>query len=170
MVNFFFEENGSSPGSNEQERVPEPESLDGQMESTIPELKETTSQKNVVSLTLQTRAATAAALAAAAAAHAKLLADQEERKIEQTVATIIETQLKKLQSKAKHLDELEQILEKEHVQIEGLEEHLITERISILEEIFRSGIPRSKDNIAVKLPMGNNVPPLILFEIVDLVV
>lgn len=151
----FFEETESSPRSDDQERDPQPESLDGQTQPPKPDINYTASHKNIVSLTLRMRAATATALGAAAA-HAKLLANQEEREIEHIIATIIETQLKKLQSKVKHLEELERIMEKESDHIEGFEEYLLTERMSVLEEIFRSGISRWKDQlIPVKPPMGN---------------
>lgn len=52
------------------------------------------------------------------AANTKLLADQEERDIEHIIASIIESQLRKLQSKVEHYEELELILEKEHAQLE----------------------------------------------------
>lgn len=64
-------------------------------------------------------------------------------------------QLKKLQNKVKHLEELEQIMEKQSDQIEGFEEYLITERMSVLEEIFRLGISRWKDQFPVKPSMAN---------------
>lgn len=145
----FLEETGSSPRSIDQERDPQPESLDGQTQPTKPEINDTASQKNVVSLTLRMRAATATALGAAAA-HAKLLANQEEREIEHIIATIIETQLKKLQNKVKHLEELERIMEKQSDQIEGFEEYLLTERMSVLEEIFQLGISSWKDQLPLK--------------------
>ncbi|MCO5585905.1 hypothetical protein L7F22_039839 [Adiantum nelumboides] len=52
------------------------------------------------------------------AANSKLVADQEEREIEHLVANILEDQLRKLQSKVEHYEELEFILEKEHSQLE----------------------------------------------------
>lgn len=57
----------------------------------------TSSTKSSIPLTLQMRAATATALGAAAA-RAKLLADQEDREIENLVATIIEMQVRKRKS------------------------------------------------------------------------
>lgn len=63
----------------------------------LTENQERSPQKNEMPITLRIRAATATALGAAAA-NAKLLADQEDREIEQLVATIIETQVGKFYS------------------------------------------------------------------------
>lgn len=60
--------------------------------SSLPDTQEASSEKNDIPLTLRIRAAVATALGTAAA-HAKLLADQEDREIENLVATIIETQV-----------------------------------------------------------------------------
>ncbi|CAN7008254.1 unnamed protein product [Brassica rapa subsp. trilocularis] len=61
---------------------------------------------------LRMRASVATALGAAAA-HAKILADQEEREMEQLAAIIIDQQLKKMKSKLKFLDHLELIMDAE---------------------------------------------------------
>lgn len=62
------------------------------------------------------RAAAATALAAAAV-KAKLLADQEEREVARLVQLVVEAQLKKLEIKLKHFDELEEMLEREKDQV-----------------------------------------------------
>ncbi|XP_027364733.1 SWI/SNF complex subunit SWI3A [Abrus precatorius] len=105
--------------------------------------------KDGIPLTLRVRAAIATALGAAAA-RAKLLADQEEREIEHLVATIIEAQIEKLQRKVKHFDDLELLMEKEHTEMENVEDSLLTERIDVLRQTFRSGITRWKDYSYVK--------------------
>ncbi|CAI9108795.1 OLC1v1008479C2 [Oldenlandia corymbosa var. corymbosa] len=76
--------------SNEEERF-DAENANREREPAISELQETTLPKNVIPLTLRMRAATATSLGVAAS-HAKLLADQEEREIENLMATLIETQ------------------------------------------------------------------------------
>ena len=58
------------------------------------------------------RTAAAAALAAAAV-KAKHLANMEERKIKSLVALLVETQMKKLEIKLKHFEELEAIMDRE---------------------------------------------------------
>jgi len=139
------------PQNNEKERAREVGSSEMEMEgkSTESESQGTSTVKNAIPLTFQMRAATATALGAAAA-RAKLLADQEDREIECLVATIIETQMKKLQRKFKHFDELELIMEKEHTQLEDLKESLIAEQMNVLQRVFSSGIPRWRDHTSVK--------------------
>ncbi|XP_016171119.1 SWI/SNF complex subunit SWI3A [Arachis ipaensis] len=106
-------------------------------------------QKDGIPLTLRVRAAIATALGAAAA-RAKLLADQEDREVELLVATIIDAQVKKLQHKVRHFDDLELLMEKEHAEIEELKDSILTERIDVLRRTFRSGITRRKDYSYVK--------------------
>jgi SWI/SNF related-matrix-associated actin-dependent regulator of chromatin subfamily C len=48
---------------------------------------------------------------------AKLLADQEEREVARLVGLVVEAQLKKLEIKLKHFDELEEMLEREKDQV-----------------------------------------------------
>ncbi|XP_061342881.1 SWI/SNF complex subunit SWI3A isoform X2 [Gastrolobium bilobum] len=105
--------------------------------------------KDDMPLTLRLRAGIATALGAAAA-RAKLLADQEDREIEHLVATIIDSQIEKLQQKVKHFDDLELLMEKEHAEIEGLEDSILTERIDVLRRTFKSGITRWKDYSCLK--------------------
>ncbi|PIN23586.1 Chromatin remodeling factor subunit [Handroanthus impetiginosus] len=107
------------------------------------------SVKSIIPLNLRTRVATAAALGAAAA-NAKLLADQEEREIGHLLAAMIEAQLKKLQRKIKYFEDLEVIMEKEHAQLEELEESLVAQRLNVLQGIFNAGINKSKENTSAK--------------------
>jgi SWI/SNF related-matrix-associated actin-dependent regulator of chromatin subfamily C len=55
----------------------------------------------------------AAAALAAAAVKARQLALNEERKIKSTVSLLVETQLKKLEIKLRHFEELEAIMDRE---------------------------------------------------------
>lgn len=55
----------------------------------------------------------AAAALAAAAVKAKHLAAVEERKIKSLVALLVETQMKKLEIKLRHFEELETIMDRE---------------------------------------------------------
>jgi SWI/SNF related-matrix-associated actin-dependent regulator of chromatin subfamily C len=61
--------------------------------------------------------AAAAAAIGAAAARAKVLADAEEREIQRLVAMVVEVQLRKLDAKLEHFHQLEQVLEKERLQV-----------------------------------------------------
>ncbi|KAF5732232.1 SWI/SNF complex subunit SWI3A isoform X2 [Tripterygium wilfordii] len=106
---------------------------------------EDTSAKNDIPLTLQLRAATATTLGAAAA-HAKLLADQEHREMENLVATIIDTLMKKLHRKIRHFEDLELIMEKEYAEMEQEKECIIAERIDVLQKTFNAGISMWKSS------------------------
>ncbi|RVX17765.1 SWI/SNF complex subunit SWI3A [Vitis vinifera] len=118
------------------------------------EIQKTSSEKNAIPLPLQMRAAIATALGAAAA-NAKSLADQEHREIEHLVATIIETQMKKLHCKIQHFEDLELIMEKEYTHLKELKESIIAERIDILQRVFNAGISRWRDPISVKSHTGS---------------
>ncbi|KAK9108538.1 hypothetical protein Syun_024549 [Stephania yunnanensis] len=118
-------------------------------QNALSETSEDKPAKPSVSLAFQIRAAAATALGAAAA-HAKILADQEEREIEHLVATVIETQLRKLHSKIKHFEELGLIMEREYSLIQEIKESVVTERINTLQHFMKAGISRWKDNTAVR--------------------
>ncbi|KAK9509493.1 hypothetical protein O3M35_006800 [Rhynocoris fuscipes] len=75
----------------------------------------------------QLQSAAAAALAAAAV-KAKHLAAVEERKIKSLVALLVETQMKKLEIKLRHFEELETTMEKEREGLEYQRQQLIAER------------------------------------------
>ncbi|XP_011073099.1 SWI/SNF complex subunit SWI3A [Sesamum indicum] len=134
----------ASPETSDQRRVAEVDNSVEEEEPNQSEIQGISCVKSIIPQNLRTRAATATALGAAAA-NAKLLADQEEREIGQLVATMIEAQLTKLQRKLKYFDDLEQIMGKEHAQLEELEESLIAERINVLQRIFSAGITKPKE-------------------------
>ncbi|CAH8353240.1 unnamed protein product [Eruca vesicaria subsp. sativa] len=98
---------------------------------------------------LRMRASVATALGAAAA-HAKILADQEEREMEELAASIIDQQLKKMKSKLQFLDHLELIMDAEEQVMEGVKETILQDRISILQWAFRGGVTKRWDHTYVK--------------------
>ncbi|XP_068619544.1 SWI/SNF complex subunit SMARCC2 isoform X2 [Battus philenor] len=73
-------------------------------------------------------AAAASAALAAAAVKAKHLAGVEERKIKSLVALLVETQMKKLEIKLRHFEELEATMEREREGLEYQRQQLIQER------------------------------------------
>ncbi|XP_071722692.1 SWI/SNF complex subunit SWI3A [Rutidosis leptorrhynchoides] len=107
------------------------------------------SERNGIPLTLRMRAAIGTAFGSAAA-HARLLAAKEEREIELLVATIIDAQMKKLDCKMKHIDDLELMMEKDSLEIDKVKERLVAERIDVLQKAFSAGISKSKDHTIVK--------------------
>ncbi|XP_049884800.1 SWI/SNF complex subunit SMARCC2 isoform X2 [Pectinophora gossypiella] len=70
----------------------------------------------------------AASALAAAAVKAKHLAGVEERKIKSLVALLVETQMKKLEIKLRHFEELEATMEREREGLEYQRQQLIQER------------------------------------------
>ncbi|XP_030003411.1 SWI/SNF complex subunit SMARCC1b isoform X2 [Sphaeramia orbicularis] len=70
----------------------------------------------------------AAAALASAATKAKHLAAVEERKIKSLVALLVETQMKKLEIKLRHFEELETIMDREKEALEQQRQQLLTER------------------------------------------
>ncbi|KAF8006725.1 hypothetical protein BT93_K0897 [Corymbia citriodora subsp. variegata] len=103
---------------------------------------------------LQVRAATATALGVASA-RAKLLADQEDREIEHKVASIIETQMKKVHDKIKHFEHLECIMEREYTKMDDLKGLVVSERINILQKALSAGITRWRDQFSLKPLTGS---------------
>uniref|UniRef100_A0A1A9ZNX2 SWI/SNF complex subunit SMARCC2 n=1 Tax=Glossina pallidipes TaxID=7398 RepID=A0A1A9ZNX2_GLOPL len=88
-------------------------------------LKETDSKQIFNEVNVQTAAAAALASAAVKAKH---LAALEERKIKSLVALLVETQMKKLEIKLRHFEELETTMEREREGLEYQRQQLITER------------------------------------------
>ncbi|XP_046624389.1 SWI/SNF complex subunit SMARCC2 isoform X1 [Neodiprion virginianus] len=92
-----------------------------------PEETEVKDKRDKVVRDAQLQSAAAAALAAAAV-KAKHLAAVEERKIKSLVALLVETQMKKLEIKLRHFEELETTMEREREGLEYQRQQLITER------------------------------------------
>lgn len=91
----------------------------------------------------QLSAAAAAALGAAAV-KAKHLAAVEERKIKSLVALLVETQMKKLEIKLRHFEELETIMDKERETLEYQRQQLIQERQQFHMEQLRAAEFRAR--------------------------
>ncbi|XP_030203212.1 SWI/SNF complex subunit SMARCC1b [Gadus morhua] len=78
---------------------------------------------------VESSVATAAAAAlSSAATKAKHLAAVEERKIKSLVALLVETQMKKLEIKLRHFEELETIMDREKEALEQQRQQLLSER------------------------------------------
>ncbi|KFK37502.1 hypothetical protein AALP_AA4G265700 [Arabis alpina] len=122
---------------------------DGDKDTDMEEQQEDKDGPHDLPVGLRIRASVGSALGAAAA-HAKILADQEEREMELLAATIIDQQLKKLQSKLKFMDQLELIMDAEEKVIHGVKETILQERISVLQSAFSDGITKRWDHNYVK--------------------
>jgi len=105
---------------------------------------------------VQTAAATALA---AAAVKSKHLSNVEERRVKGLVAQLVETQMKKLDVKLKHFEELEAIMDKEREQLEAARQQLIQERQAFHLDQLRYLEQRAKHDAHSKLVSGGALPP-----------
>ncbi|CAL8137910.1 unnamed protein product [Orchesella dallaii] len=93
----------------------------------------------------------ASAALAAAAVKAKHLAAVEERKIKSLVALLVETQMKKLEIKLRHFEELETIMDREREALEYQRQQLIAERQQFHLEQLRAAEIRARHHAHQKL-------------------
>ncbi|CAM0904165.1 unnamed protein product [Alopecurus aequalis] len=121
---------------------------------TVPDKK---MENKFISTAYQVRAAVGTAVGVAAA-RAKMLVDQEEREMELLMASIIETQLRKIQYKIKHFEELELIMDQEYSTIQQIKESLIKEWLEVLKRAFEAGTPIQRDEVLMKLFLSNSTP------------
>ncbi|VDK49721.1 unnamed protein product [Cylicostephanus goldi] len=110
-----------------------------------------------VAVSENVQAAAAAALAAAAV-KAKHLATIEERRIKSLVAQLVETQMKKLEMKLRHFDELEQIMDKEREALEYQRQQLILERQAFHMDQLRYLEQRAKHEAHSKMVAAGQLP------------
>ncbi|XP_072401811.1 SWI/SNF complex subunit SMARCC2 isoform X1 [Diabrotica undecimpunctata] len=113
----------------------------------------------------------AAAALAAAAVKAKHLAAVEERKIKSLVALLVETQMKKLEIKLRHFEELETTMEREREGLEYQRQQLITERQQFHLEQLKAAEFRARQQAhqrlqaeqgqwaAQQVPASHSTPP-----------
>ncbi|KAG2572871.1 hypothetical protein PVAP13_7KG205900 [Panicum virgatum] len=114
-------------------------------------------EKKFVASAYQVRASVATAIGVAAAC-AKMLADQEEREMELLMASIIETQLRKMQYKIKHFEELESVMEQEYTTMQQMQGSLMNEWLKALEQAFRAGVSLPRDELLIKLFLDKASP------------
>jgi len=107
----------------------------------------------------------AAAALSSAAVKAKHLAAVEERKIKSLVALLVETQMKKLEIKLRHFEELETIMDREREALEYQRQQLIQERQQFHLEQLRAAEFRARAAAQQQLarseggPAGTATPP-----------
>merc|ERR1711899_266087 len=105
----------------------------------------------------QLQGAAAAALSSAAV-KAKHLAAVEERKIKSLVALLVETQMKKLEIKLRHFEELETIMDREREALEYQRQQLIQERQQFHLEQLRAAEFRARSAAQQQLTREQNIP------------
>ncbi|XP_036411448.1 SWI/SNF complex subunit SMARCC1-like isoform X1 [Megalops cyprinoides] len=119
-------------------------------------------------------ATAAAAALASAATKAKHLAAVEERKIKSLVALLVETQMKKLEIKLRHFEELETIMDREKEALEQQRQQLLSERQAFHMEQLKYAEMKARQQMeqqqqqqqqqqqsaaATQNPAGHHAPP-----------
>ncbi|XP_037079643.1 SWI/SNF complex subunit SMARCC2-like [Pollicipes pollicipes] len=112
---------------------------------------ETERDRLVKDASLQTAASAALS---AAAIKAKHLAAVEERKIKSLVAQLVETQMKKLEIKLRHFEELETTMDKERETLEYQRQQLLQERQQFHMEQLRAAEFRARQQAQAVLAQG----------------
>lgn len=98
----------------------------------------------------------ASAALGAAATKAKHLAAVEERKIKSLVALLVETQMKKLEIKLRHFEELETIMDRERESLETQRQQLLQERQQFHLEQLKAAEVRARQNALHQLTQGTS--------------
>uniref|UniRef100_A0A671MC53 SWI/SNF complex subunit SMARCC1-like n=1 Tax=Sinocyclocheilus anshuiensis TaxID=1608454 RepID=A0A671MC53_9TELE len=96
----------------------------------------------------------AAAALASAATKAKHLAAVEERKIKSLVALLVETQMKKLEIKLRHFEELETIMDREKEALEQQRQQLLSERQNFHVEQVKYAEMKARQNVEQQQQAG----------------
>jgi SWI/SNF related-matrix-associated actin-dependent regulator of chromatin subfamily C len=109
--------------------------------ATVNQTKSKESTTNISEVELKSAAASALA---AAAVKARQLALNEEKKIKSTVSLLVETQLKKLEIKLRHFEELEAIMDRERENLELQRQQLLQERQQFHLEQLRAAELRQR--------------------------
>nr|XP_020655829.1 SWI/SNF complex subunit SMARCC1 [Pogona vitticeps] len=103
-------------------------------------------------------ATAAAAALASAATKAKHLAAVEERKIKSLVALLVETQMKKLEIKLRHFEELETIMDREKEALEQQRQQLLTERQNFHMEQLKYAELRARQQLEQQQQYSQSAP------------
>ncbi|KAM9813816.1 SWI/SNF complex subunit SMARCC2 [Neosynchiropus ocellatus] len=131
----------SETGEGEKEKDGKEESAEGQREADSDGERKAKVEREVGEGNLATAAASALA---AAAVKAKHLAAVEERKIKSLVALLVETQMKKLEIKLRHFEELETIMDREREALEYQRQQLLADRQSFHMEQLKYAEMRAR--------------------------
>ncbi|XP_036956534.1 LOW QUALITY PROTEIN: SWI/SNF complex subunit SMARCC2 [Acanthopagrus latus] len=131
----------SEMGDGEKEKDGKEGTEDGQREAESEVERKAKVERDVGEGNLATAAASALA---AAAVKAKHLAAVEERKIKSLVALLVETQMKKLEIKLRHFEELETIMDREREALEYQRQQLLADRQSFHMEQLKYAEMRAR--------------------------
>uniref|UniRef100_A0A8C1DJH2 SWI/SNF related BAF chromatin remodeling complex subunit C2 n=1 Tax=Cyprinus carpio carpio TaxID=630221 RepID=A0A8C1DJH2_CYPCA len=135
------EKTDSEMADGEKEKEQKEGSEEGQRDGESEGEKKAKVERDVGEGNLATAAASALA---AAAVKAKHLAAVEERKIKSLVALLVETQMKKLEIKLRHFEELETIMDREREALEYQRQQLLADRQSFHMEQLKYAEMRAR--------------------------
>merc|ERR1712226_1372123 len=147
-------EEGDDKKAKEKEKKGEEKKPEKKAEETV---KKPETAKDRLIKDGQLQGAASAALASAAV-KAKHLAAVEERKIKSLVALLVETQMKKLEIKLRHFEELEYIMDKEREALEYQRQQLIQERQQFHLEQLRAAEFRARSAAQQQLSREQPMP------------
>ncbi len=119
---------------------------------------ETVSQKDSSISESEIKSAAASALAAAAV-KARHLANVEEKKIKTAVSQLVEAQLKKLELKLRHFEELEALMDRERESLEYQRQQLLQERQQFYLEQLKIAEFKQKEIAFQQLKVEGKLPP-----------
>ncbi|XP_028653939.1 SWI/SNF complex subunit SMARCC2 [Erpetoichthys calabaricus] len=143
-------------GEIEKEKDSREDSEDGKRDTECEGEKKTKVERDIGEGNLATAAASALASAAVKAKH---LAAVEERKIKSLVALLVETQMKKLEIKLRHFEELETIMDREREALEYQRQQLLADRQAFHMEQLKYAEMRARQQHFQQIQQQAQAPP-----------
>ncbi|XP_076034317.1 SWI/SNF- related protein mor isoform X2 [Oratosquilla oratoria] len=147
---------GGGGGGEEEKKEEKSENKEEKKEET-PEEKKMDAERERLRKDASLQQAASAALGAAAV-KAKHLAAVEERKIKSLVALLVETQMKKLEIKLRHFEELETIMDRERESLEMQRQQLLQERQQFHLEQLKAAEVRARHHALMQLSQQGASP------------
>ncbi|XP_066976959.1 SWI/SNF complex subunit SMARCC2-like isoform X1 [Macrobrachium rosenbergii] len=139
-------------GTEDEEKKEEKETKEDKKEENTEE-KKLDAERERLRKDASVQQAASAALGSAAV-KAKHLAAVEERKIKSLVALLVETQMKKLEIKLRHFEELETIMDRERESLELQRQQLLQERQQFHLEQLKAAEMRARQHALHQLTQG----------------
>lgn len=137
----------------EEKKEEKEETKEEKKEEISPEEKKLDAERERLRKDASVQQAASAALGSAAV-KAKHLAAVEERKIKSLVALLVETQMKKLEIKLRHFEELETIMDRERESLELQRQQLLQERQQFHLEQLKAAEMRARQHALHQLTQG----------------
>nr|XP_027222872.1 SWI/SNF complex subunit SMARCC2-like [Penaeus vannamei] len=137
----------------EEEEKKEEKEVKEEKKEESPEEKKLDAERERLRKDASVQQAASAALGSAAV-KAKHLAAVEERKIKSLVALLVETQMKKLEIKLRHFEELETIMDRERESLELQRQQLLQERQQFHLEQLKAAEMRARQHALHQLTQG----------------